>query len=723
MAPSADYNAGESVLAVGGTAPPIVAVSGGGYTMEGGEGDNDPEEDDDDSVKEEEEKKEPPVVSTEVPIQIEVYEPFDSLQIQSHRDTYITKLNEKFAGTDNEWTKELEELKKSYNENKKEPAEDKLFEIIPTTVKTIICIQPIGGALQSGGRIASSILGLAATKAAAAIYAAPSTLMPKRAARLAAAKVEAEKAEAAAVAAKSKAAEAETKAKAAEAEAAARDDELSRHPLRVDFAEAAEAAKYTAATARAAAAAAAAESANADKAAAKAIAKTSLAFRTYATAAKGTAAAKAAAAKAATLMPKRAAEEAALDLILPGIQEHVTTFLKTFQFLYTQGLFQDTSPTDLRLKKGVCIILYGLFTGDVVQDKILLYLFLKMKQSNKDTVYLLRDPENRGNPDENLSSPSYVIYGSPIGNYKGIVFTKEPSKVDTTTYAKYYTISPGTISAPVVEGGTTDHPLCAALKNFETSLDKLQLSSTDPHYITILRIGVRDSNPLICADESGVQYSPFVSGAFRSGDEASAYIEGHEKVKLLIDGKAYLIRVATPEEEALEAKGAAVMGNWKQGIFSKGEANLLNDLQLSPALLSSVFGDIWKDKLATFLDHISNPVYKCYSNVSIIQSRLCDHTREFINKVLEKRYEEELHKTIFKNVSKRQPGVWPKEFTQIERTTYTKTNPAHVVIISASTGQAGYFEYNEKEAGKKNEELAGLQRHYKNEYEILSSKI
>ena len=715
MAPSADYNAGESVLAVGGTVATIEAVSGGGYTMEGGkdgEGE-DPEEEDDDDDSDSASASDSPKEEV-VPIQIEVYDPFDAPGIEENRKDYIVKLSEELNRDGSAWKTEFDKLNESYKEEYKKIRKDladeqPLYETIPSTVKTIICIKHNVEAVD-GTAVATATNVLAKAKAA-----------------------------------------------------------------RVD------------------------------------IGKAKIYLNSSRTAAK----------------TKAFADEAnANTTLIIAKNPNVVNFLKTFQFLYTQGFFQNTSQSDLRLKKGVCIILYGLFTGDKEQDKILLYLFLKMKQSNKDMVYLLKTKGPAAEAD--LLGPSYVIYEPPIGGYEGIMFTEEEID-DKVRYNNYYKVSSGgsgpiegpadwkawgaamtlpitalwidkkktqiTLSKPGLEpvllqkgdciqfkntsdktydgiiaafrfsevdgppisiflhtwhndtekygnqgeikftqiinkikcntggnyndiykiimgsqdgGGTTDHPLCTTLKGFESSLDKLQLPPENPSYITILRPRVKDRNPLICPDTLD---SPFISKAFHSGEDNPTYIDGDKKVKLLIDGKAYLIRIAT--EEALGAKGQ-VKANWEKSIFSEGEADLLNDLQLTPPLLSTVFKDKWNKELATFLDHISNPEYSCYSNVSIIPSRLCDHTRDFINRILREKYKEELHKKISKNI---QPGVWPEKFTQIDKEQYKKG--MDVVIVSASSGQAGFFHYDEDEKGKRDIELKTLQEKYKKDYVIL----
>lgn len=435
-------------------------------------------------------------------------------------------------------------------------------------------------------------------------------------------------------------------------------------------------------------------------------------------------------------------------IVFPSINGNIETFLKTSQFLYTQGFFENNSASDLTFKKGVCVIMYGDLFRIGSQDNIpLLYLFLKMKHFNNDKLFLLRDPKEdkdvglqfRGFEDAagekkpllNFLSPSYVICETNVGLHNGIVFTNEEkitkqenmkSKVEEA-YTNYYKLSRTAASPPSV----SQDLLCKSLIHLENE-NSLGTFSLAPEYLTFLRPGIRKSNPLICMDELGVHHSPFISGAFRSGEEDGQYMESGKKVKLLIDGKAYLIRMVAGEttNDSL-AKHLQLKDNWEKGIFARGEAELLNDLQLSPELMYTVFGSDWKKTLAEFLDHVSNPQYMCYSNVSIIPSRVCDHTREFINKVIEYRYKEELNKNVFKNISKGQPGVWPEEFTQLSVNDYKKhkmgvpftegdTTKINVLIVS-SYGRSGLFQYEAKEEIKK--KLQELRVKYKDEYEIL----
>jgi hypothetical protein len=323
-------------------------------------------------------------------------------------------------------------------------------------------------------------------------------------------------------------------------------------------------------------------------------------------------------------------------------------------------------------------------------------------------------------PKEGVSDPLVERIENEIKNFSFTVtgrerkYTKEQDK-------KFQDFSRG-----LVVGGGEGNLLCKSLIHLEneTSLGTFTL---EPPYLTFIRPGARKSNPLICIDELGVQYSPFISGAFRSGESDQQYDNTDKKVKLLIDGKAYLIRVATGVSNNALTKHLRLKDNWEKGIFSRGEAELLNDLQLSPELLKSVFGDVWKVSLADFLDHVSNPDYLCYSNVSIIPSRLCDHTRDFIQKVIEYRYKEELDKSIFKNISKEEPGVWPEEFTKLSVNEYKKhkmgvpftdgeTTKINLLIVS-TTGQSGLFQYEAKEEIKN--KLQELRLKYKDTYEIL----
>ena len=384
MAPPSDYNAGESVLAVGGTSPPIVAVSGGGYSMNGGQSE--------DPVAPNTSTVAASAPTTNSPVQIEVYEAYEDSKAERYKKKYSQTLKENLKKS-GEWRTELQKLIKIYRNystdywgsNPTLPKEDttvqadKLFQTIPKSIKKIIVICSVNGELN--------------------------------------------------------------------------------------------------------------------------------------------------------------------------------TFLKFSQFLYTQGFFENSSTSDLRFKKDICMIIHGdYFRKGSTENTSLLYLFLKIKISNMNTFFLLRSSSEDPTIGEefntleknsvekrtllNFLSPSYVVYDSPLDKYNGIVFTNErtiiikkdehvASGIDIekdTAYDNYYMLQLKTDISDNIP-----NPLCNTLKDQQNSLDTFFL---DSRYISFIRPGVENSNLLICLDEKGIQHSPFISRAFRSGELDDKFEKGSKQVKL-----------------------------------------------------------------------------------------------------------------------------------------------------------------------------------------------
>jgi hypothetical protein len=82
-----------------------------------------------------------------------------------------------------------------------------------------------------------------------------------------------------------------------------------------------------------------------------------------------------------------------------------------------------------------------------------------------------------------------------------------------------------------------------------------------------------------------------------------------------------------------------VLSNWAAGVFTsggkeyRGEADLLNDLGLSPKILGEVFHDAWIDELSRFLTAVS--ISKCFSDEGLLTYRECDSSRAFIKRIQE----------------------------------------------------------------------------------------
>ena len=79
-----------------------------------------------------------------------------------------------------------------------------------------------------------------------------------------------------------------------------------------------------------------------------------------------------------------------------------------------------------------------------------------------------------------------------------------------------------------------------------------------------------------------------------------------------------------------------VKGEWKTGVFTASEAELLNLLHLSPAILERVFNKEWLWELADFLETLS--ISQCYKDSTLLLASECSKTRDFLRAIYMDRF-------------------------------------------------------------------------------------
>jgi hypothetical protein len=94
------------------------------------------------------------------------------------------------------------------------------------------------------------------------------------------------------------------------------------------------------------------------------------------------------------------------------------------------------------------------------------------------------------------------------------------------------------------------------------------------------------------------------------------------KTTFTINLETYALR--TPSQEK-------TIDDWKKGLFTKGEVEFLNKLQLSPRILEETFKEDWKEKLAGFLQTVS--VSSCFNEPNLLLTTECEEARLFLKKV------------------------------------------------------------------------------------------
>ena len=367
-------------------------------------------------------------------------------------------------------------------------------------------------------------------------------------------------------------------------------------------------------------------------------------------------------------------------VMIPPIHGDLGKFIEILQYLFKTEIFRKENSSDLRLKNGVAVICMAPFykENNIYGIILLMYLQMKLWDSNQNTFFVLSDPTeiqlakfihqpgngvNLNPPNDILFpnlNPTYIIYPKEFGTFKGILFTSEygqnlqipkKDKVPTFASASSSMEKHPTFAIHPAQGDTfddtfkdfllvgsrgyktdliaarTDVPLCRGLDTIfydeDFSVSKQYLISNKKNQIHIFRYNRIQEPPLLCFDEDGdiANLIP-PPGAFAAKENHPRFAKVNT-ISIMVDAIERKIR---------DPSLGNVLENWNTGIFSKGEADFLNSLQLTPSLLSFVFDANWKKETADFLYKVA--VSKCFTDVRIITQAECDSVRTFLNKVL-----------------------------------------------------------------------------------------
>ena len=110
--------------------------------------------------------------------------------------------------------------------------------------------------------------------------------------------------------------------------------------------------------------------------------------------------------------------------------------------------------------------------------------------------------------------------------------------------------------------------------------------------------------------------------SFKPSNEAYLALDGVNYTQVPLIGNMFSIR--NPVDKVVE--------NWKKLRFTYDEASMLNILNFTPRLLSTIFGEEeWKNKLAIFLSDTINS--KCFTDIKLITTQECSRASEFLEAV------------------------------------------------------------------------------------------
>jgi hypothetical protein len=191
-----------------------------------------------------------------------------------------------------------------------------------------------------------------------------------------------------------------------------------------------------------------------------------------------------------------------------------------------------------------------------------------------------------------------------------------------------------------------------------------------------------------------------IPGGFQGSEEA---VGGDNTIEIDIAGNLFYIRKSInniPEQ-------------WKQKIYTQSEADFLTYLNLSPEVLTVIFGTKWPEKIAGLFQNLSET--NCRTADGRKLSTDCDITRKFIQDVFQYVYTH----YEYRDGGETQPRiyiaddggtvVWPsaQDLSEIPQSRFSQTD--NMIVIHKKSGKHKFYKFNgtltDAEKGSKLKEL------------------
>jgi hypothetical protein len=366
-------------------------------------------------------------------------------------------------------------------------------------------------------------------------------------------------------------------------------------------------------------------------------------------------------------------------VMIPPINGNKEKFVQILQYLFKTEIFRKETANDLRLRSGVSIVCMAPFYSTTISDSqenvLLFYLHLRLWNSNRSSFYVLNSHTSFKAgidlytqyeittpqfPIVNTLNPSYLLLNKPFGKYKGIVISAEPGQIlksprknknkefpspsqsfkqhstfatqssnldeDIDSYFNDFLLIGSQGYKSELLNSRTDISICTNLLTVfydEDINEKIYMISDKRDEIHVFRFNTIQEPPLLCINESGEAptFAP-PPGLFAGKERDTRFVKAPTK-RIIIDAITRKIRRVNDE----------VYKNWREGIFSKDEADFLNHLQLTPTVLHFIFDVNWKVETANFLKKIV--LSDCFTDVRLLTHAECDSTRQYLDKILD----------------------------------------------------------------------------------------
>ena len=400
-------------------------------------------------------------------------------------------------------------------------------------------------------------------------------------------------------------------------------------------------------------------------------------------------------------------------VVVPPIKGDLQSFITVLQYLVEQKLISLNKSKFVLNSKTAMIFMPPFFSTE--KTKELFLQFLHIYETNKNSIFILHDSNDATNktigdtlasgstinPLLNYANPTYIVHKgkkllfSGVDTLPGVGEKLIPIAAgENPVYKEYTIIGPEGTQLPAPKTSITCKGL-TSLYYSDTLKEKKYIYDT-PNTLLVIRTKAQQA-PLFCFGSSVTLPIP---GGFQGSSDAVA---GDNTVEIDIAGMLYYIRKQTPE----------VIIQWKQKIYTQPEADFLTYLNLSPEVLTVIFGTKWPEKIAGLFQNLSET--NCRSIDGRKLSTDCDITRKFIQDVFQYVYTH----YEYRDGGETQPRiyiaddggtvVWPssQDLSEISQSRFSQTD--NMIVIHKKSGKHKFYKFNgtltDAEKGSKLKEL------------------
>lgn len=402
-------------------------------------------------------------------------------------------------------------------------------------------------------------------------------------------------------------------------------------------------------------------------------------------------------------------------VVVPPIKGDLYSFITVLQYLLEQKLLTLNKTKFILNSKAVMIFMPPFFSTEKPRELFL--QFLHLYETNLKSIFILHDSNDALNktigdelvkevnyngitpvkPLLNYANPTYIFHKGKKLLFSGV---KElpglgPNGAgENPVYKEYTVFGPEGTQLPAPKTSINCKGL-TSLYYSDTLKEKKYIYDT-PGTLLVIRTKAQQA-PLFCFGSSVTLPIP---GGFQGSEEA---VGGDNTIEIDIAGNLFYIRKSInniPEQ-------------WKQKIYTQSEADFLTYLNLSPEVLTVIFGTKWPEKIAGLFQNLSET--NCRTADGRKLSTDCDITRKFIQDVFQYVYTH----YEYRDGGETQPRiyiaddggtvVWPsaQDLSEIPQSRFSQTD--NMIVIHKKSGKHKFYKFNgtltDAEKGSKLKEL------------------